>query len=158
MQNQFPSSNVEGFNNFEIVTCCSIFIEMTSTICIMITFKSILIIEDDAVALFLQKKIVEKAAITNQIIVKTNGEKALRYVKNEIQKGNSCPELIILDLNMPCMDGGEFIDALYAFNCNLQIKIIVVTNSFLWQDKIKNHPWINYYIEKPLTSEKLKNG
>ena len=124
----------------------------------MNSFKSILIVEDDPIALFVQKNLIERARITQQIISKTTGQEGLNFIKEEISKGNKCPDLIILDLNMPVMDGIEFLDYIQNIDCQSEVKIIVVTNSYLRDDKIKNHSGINYYIEKPLTREKLEDA
>ena len=125
----------------------------------MLTFKSILLVEDDPISIFVINKIIVKACVTENFIVKTNGEKGLEYITEEINKGNACPELILLDLNMPFMDGMEFLEALYKFKKDIQTQIVVITNAPLRDDKIKNPYFeIGLFIEKPLTHQKLTDA
>ena len=77
----------------------------------------ILLIDDDPATNFLHKLIIEQAQITHEIRIVNNGQEAMDYLtrQNDYQDADSesapFPDLIFLDINMPVMDGWEFIDA-----------------------------------------------
>jgi len=73
-------------------------------------FKSICIIDDDSVFVFTVKKMIQKEAFSNEIIEYSNGQEALDGLGNKIDNGEDLPEVVLLDLEMPIMDGWEFLD------------------------------------------------
>ena len=104
----------------------------------------ILLIDDDTATNFIHKKIIEKSEIVNHIEVTLNGSEALDYL---INKGNQIngdglplkPDLILLDINMPVMDGWEFIRAYQ--NLNQSVKegtvVVMLTSSSNPDDRIR---------------------
>ncbi|MBX9853200.1 MAG: response regulator [Cytophagaceae bacterium] len=117
----------------------------------------VLLIDDDEVTNFLNSKVIEKAGIAKNISVATNGRKALDIIGEICASENACPELIFLDLNMPVMNGFEFLDKYerMEFSNKHKIKIIVLTSSSNPEDmrKIKERN-LSYFI-KPLSEEKI---
>jgi CheY-like chemotaxis protein len=105
----------------------------------------VLLIDDDFATNFINKKIVQKADITTHIQVALNGKEAIDYLCNKgkfksVDKSNPQPDLIFLDINMPVMDGWEFIKAykdLIPSDQKKKIKIIMLTSSFNPADKSK---------------------
>jgi len=67
--------------------------------------NKILLIDDDAPTNFFNQYILKKHTINCEIVVKTNGLEALEYLETE-----ALPDLILLDINMPIMNGFEFLD------------------------------------------------
>ena len=77
--------------------------------------NKILCVDDDPITLMLCKKVIERTSFAQEIITAQNGEEAFQYFKKiiaEIKKGNAVeyPKLVLLDLNMPVMNGWEFLD------------------------------------------------
>lgn len=115
--------------------------------------KSILLIDDDAVTNFLNSKIIKMQNICENVVVKDAASKALKYLQK-----NNIPTIILLDINMPVMNGFDFLDEYYkhGFNTN-ETTIIMLTSSALESDK-KNalkYDRVHSFLTKPLTVEKV---
>jgi CheY-like chemotaxis protein len=113
----------------------------------------ILIIEDDEITNFITKTNLEKFGYKN-IAVALNGQEGLDYLKN-----NSCPDLILLDINMPVLDGWDFLEATTRLNLGLEIPIVVITSSIRFEDRSNAELYSNVidYMEKPINFEELNN-
>ena len=119
----------------------------------------VLLIDDDNICNYLHEKIIRRLNITPEIKIATNGEEALRTIKDHISEFNEAPQLILLDLKMPVMDGFEFLKKLKeeepqaCFNSD----IIVLTTSAHPQDleKISKIRKTTFY-NKPLTEKNVK--
>ena len=126
--------------------------------------RSILLIDDDVIFNLITKKLFRKAGCSNPIDVVSNGEEALDYLKKILNsdKGNLSPKpkLILLDINMPVMDGFEFLKAFGEFpkNHTKNIYVVMLTSSLSQMDfeKAENSPFISDFISKPLNLEKIK--
>jgi CheY-like chemotaxis protein len=124
-----------------------------------------LIVDDDTTSIYLTKIIVEKAGITHQIYTAENGQEALEVIETSFLEGHegqnaSWPELILLDINMPVMNGFEFLEAFdqrWGLNPDIT-KIYLLTSSTDPKDVEKAKQYaLAGYIEKPLTLVKLIN-
>ncbi len=97
--------------------------------------RSILLVEDDRVDVMTVKRALKELKITNPLYVKSNGEEALNYLRN---KDNQQPAIILLDLNMPRMNGIEFLEVVKQDNHLKKIPVIVLTTSKEEQDRVKS--------------------
>jgi len=84
--------------------------------------KPILLVEDDRVDVMTIERVFNDTKITNQLIVMSNGQEALGYLKNV---NNRKPCLILLDLNMPKMNGLEFLKIIKENEALKRIPVIV---------------------------------
>lgn len=121
----------------------------------------ILCIDDDPITLMLSKKVIAKASFSNTITTAKNGQEALDYFDSIIDKpeDNKLPQLIFLDLNMPVMDGWEFLDH---FNTEKYsevnfTKIVVLSSTIDPEDlkKSKKFPMVIDFLSKPITINML---
>ncbi len=117
-----------------------------------------LIVEDNETDVMCIMRAFEKNGVTKPIVTAANGEEALAYLNgdasNESGSGVRTPNLILLDLNMPIMNGFEFLDAIKRDDRFRAIPVIVLTSSTSkvdMNDSYKNS--VAGYIEKPLDPE-----
>lgn len=121
----------------------------------------ILCVDDDPITLMLCKKVITKAAFSNTIITAKNGEDALQYFESIIEKkeNNKLPQLIFLDLNMPVMDGWEFLDnfSTEKYATVNSTKIIILSSTIDPEDlqKSKKYPMVIDFLSKPITINML---
>lgn len=88
--------------------------------------KPILLVEDDEVDAITTRKALGEINVANELIHKYDGKEALEYLRNE---GNARPCIILLDLDMPQMDGFEFLAAVKSEDSLKKIPLIVLAAS-----------------------------
>jgi len=121
----------------------------------------ILLVDDDTINNFINEKLLKKLDIANKISVALNGEEAITLLKRicDGQEDLLCPELILLDINMPVMDGFEFLEKYKGLNFPEKQSVIIVmlTTSTNPNDTERlNKAGISGYINKPLTEDKIR--
>ncbi|MEO6550220.1 MAG: response regulator [Ferruginibacter sp.] len=117
------------------------------------------IIDDDPIYTYLTQEILELADFCNSFLVYHNGKEALDKLQAVILSGENIPEVILLDLNMPVMDGWEFLDEFIKVPAPQKICIYIVTSSINPEDinKAKQYETVSDYVVKPITVEFLKD-
>lgn len=120
----------------------------------------ILCVDDDPITLMLCKKVIVKASFSNTIITAKNGEEALEYFNSILKKEqNKLPELIFLDLNMPVMDGWEFLDSFSTdkYSEVNSTNVIILSSTIDPEDleKSKKYPMVIDFLSKPITTDML---
>ncbi len=124
----------------------------------------ILCIDDDAITLMLCKKVIERVEFANEVLTAKNGEEAIFYFTDlaaHSGQNMSYPKLIFLDLNMPIMNGWEFLDNYLQKNYQdlfSEAKFIVLSSTIDPQDvvKAKSYPMVIDFLSKPITKEMLE--
>lgn len=120
--------------------------------------KCALLIDDDSINNFINERLLKKLNIADQVKVVLNGEEAIKYISQRCSENHPCPELILLDINMPVMDGFEFLKEYknLDFNGKSSIVIIMLTTSTNPNDTERlNDSGASGYVNKPLTEQKL---
>lgn len=124
----------------------------------------ILLVDDDFVTNFYNEDLLERMDIAHKIHTAKDGQEALDFIlKKGDYKDNkdSKPCLILLDINMPRMNGFEFLEVYKNIDTNLRAQAVVcmLTTSLNHEDKIKadNYPVISSYLSKPLNEEKIQH-
>ena len=114
---------------------------------------NILLVEDDEVDVMNVKRAFSKNNIKNPLFIAGNGVEALEMLENNIVP---LPKIIILDINMPKMNGIEFLKVMRADEKLKNISVFVMTTSNEDSDKIKAYNLnVAGYILKPLSFEKF---
>ncbi|MFZ4797275.1 MAG: response regulator [Bacteroidia bacterium] len=116
--------------------------------------EHICIINDDDVFSFIVKKSILKLSICNQITTFVNGEDAINSFKNHL---NSLPDIILLDINMPVMDGWSFLNEFEELNIEKNISIYLISAHISEEDNIKakNNIYITGVLEDPTDTNTL---
>lgn len=126
-------------------------------------YKTIMLIDDNEIDNLINQKIVEASNICENIFSHTGGKSAIEFLKN-MEKIPSAiealPEVIFLDIDMPLMDGFQFLDEFETLTdaTKAHCKIVMLTSSINPQDvnKSQKYHFVKKYINKPLTQDNLK--
>lgn len=120
----------------------------------------ILIIDDDEINNLICTKVIKDYSPETQVDSVTSGSKGLDYLNDVMNNAVSeLPDVIFLDINMPAMNGWDFIREYRKINSNMnkEIKLFVLTSSQYYQDSelADQYVEVQKLITKPLTSEIL---
>lgn len=121
--------------------------------------KVIWVVDDDEIYQIIIKKIIKKTARYSDISTFLNGNEALIALKKAVEQGEIIPDVILLDINMPIMDGWEFMNEIISMKSkiNKQIAIYIASSSIAVEDKdkAKTYEDILGYLAKPVTLDDL---
>lgn len=118
----------------------------------------IYIIDDDKLSIKLMSMLILKNEFCEKINSFFNPQTALAELKKNSDDILNLPDIILLDLNMPILDGWQFLDEFILLPLKKEIPIFIVTSSIDPADKemVKKYPMVKNYIVKPINAEKLK--
>jgi CheY-like chemotaxis protein len=123
--------------------------------------RCIMLVDDDQNDNFFHEREIKKTDLSITVITKNSGLDALDYLKSMKKNKNIQPVLIFLDINMPCMNGWEFLKEYSRLDKEIQseVMIVMLTTSVDPQDLTRAKEWsiVSDYITKPLTKELLEN-
>ncbi len=124
------------------------------------SFKKILVIDDNPTDRYIAKRIAEKFLFAEEIILQESALEALEYIKSLENTPNLLPELIFLDINMPGMNGYEFLDEYEKLSQTIKSNciILMITTSIHPDDfkRAEENPSIFRFLNKPLDQEKFR--
>jgi CheY-like chemotaxis protein len=127
-------------------------------------FESVLLIDDNELDNYVNKKIIEANRFSKRVYVNTSAQSALEFIHNMNAIGKDAmqlyPEVIFIDINMPVIDGFQFIEFFQkTADKNLRKpKLVILTSSIAAEDKLLAMEVTEdvLFLNKPLTKEHLK--
>ena len=121
---------------------------------------SVLLVDDDEINNFISIKLIKKALLNTEIMACLNGKFAIDQLV-DIQRKDPAklPDYILLDINMPIMNGWEFLDEYKRLNIDPsgRTKIFIISSSVFSNDinKARSYPLVKDFISKPLNVDKI---
>ena len=125
--------------------------------------NKILCVDDDSISLTISKLLLRRTGFTNDVVTAVDGSDALDYFKDLFATSSNpledAPSLILLDINMPVMNGWEFLEAyIPLFSDKLpDTKVIILSSTIDPEDfsRAKKFPVVAQFVSKPLSVENL---
>jgi CheY-like chemotaxis protein len=125
--------------------------------------NKILCVDDDSISLTISKLLLKRTGFTNDVVTAVDGSDALDYFKDlfatSSQPVEEAPALILLDINMPVMNGWEFLEAYIPLFADKlpNTKVIILSSTIDPEDfsRAKKFPVVAQFVSKPLSVENL---
>ena len=125
-------------------------------------YHTIMLIDDNEIDNLINQKIIESSNISKHIFTHTSGKSAIEFLKNmeKLDVAESVlPDVIFLDIDMPLMDGFQFLDEFEKLTniAKKKCKIVMLTSSINPQDfnRSKKYENVKLYLNKPLSHESI---
>ena len=120
----------------------------------------ICIIDDDEIYKFTVKKTLEIKQLAKRTLVFSDGEEGIKFLSSNLENVDELPDLIFLDINMPIMDGFQFMDEYIKIHPKFSKKITIymITSSVdpVDYEHAKKYTEISDFIVKPINAEDLE--
>lgn len=127
----------------------------------MKSIKNLFLVDDDEIFTFLTKRTIEETQLVDQIKIFSNGQDAIDFLEKAAGDKELLPEVILLDINMPILDGWGFLEEFILLKTSMgkKITIYVVSTSISPYDleRAKNISEVSDFIIKPITKTGLIN-
>jgi len=121
---------------------------------------TICLIDDDRIYQFTAKRIIELVNPTQKVLGFFNGQEAIEFFRQPTLTDDDLPDVIFLDINMPVMNGWEFLEAYESVKNNFSknITIYMVSSSIDEKDRTKASCYgsVKDYIEKPVNQQMMR--
>lgn len=124
--------------------------------------KSIFIIDDDKIYTYGVSKIIKNHLPENKIVSFENGRKAIETIRDMEDKDNNFPDLILLDIDMPEMNGWDFLEEFQSIRdkVNKKIEIYIISSQVSTQNqelfKVEWDKHVEDFIQKPVNIDAFK--
>lgn len=127
-------------------------------------FSTVMLVDDNEIDNFINQKMLEGCSFAGRVYVHTTGKSALEFLQN-IERNADFPrelrpQVIFLDINMPIMDGFQFVEEFEKLKLDTRegVKIMMLTSSInpMDQERSSHVQSITGFMNKPLTREHLE--
>ena len=126
-------------------------------------YRTVMLIDDNEIDNLINQKMIEAASITQNIYTHTGAKSAIEFPRNMEQLDVAekvLPDVIFLDIDMPLMDGFQFLDEFEKLSNNTKnkCKIVMLTSSINPQDfnRSKKYDNVKLYLNKPLSHDSIQ--
>lgn len=126
--------------------------------------EKVLLIDDDEIALMLSELVIEQNAFSHEVVKLVNGKQGLDFFENQAKdlkqgQGAEVPSLVFLDLNMPVMNGWDFLEGFaHAYQALFsQTRVVVLSSTVDPKDfvRARQYDFVADFLNKPLSDEAL---
>lgn len=122
--------------------------------------SKVFIIDDDSIHQRIAQIMIEKHNLFDSYKSYTDAQQALNFLRDHSKDTSALPDVILLDLNMPVIDGWDFLDMFEQLNKDLKkkIRIFIVTSSVDEKDKLRSQTYSTVcgFISKPLSPDIIR--
>jgi CheY-like chemotaxis protein len=119
-----------------------------------------MLVDDNEIDNIINEKIIEANSFADQVLVFQTGQEALDYLKENQESEPDLPEIVFLDINMPIMDGFQFLEDFEQFSETVRNKcrIIMLSSSISPKDidRAASSRYVKKYLNKPLNARYLE--
>lgn len=126
-------------------------------------YRTVMLIDDNEIDNLINQKMIEAAAIAENIYTHTGAKSAIEFLRNmeKLDVANEVlPDVIFLDIDMPLMDGFQFLDEFEKLSTatKKKCKIVMLTSSINPQDfdRSKKYGNVKLYLNKPLSHDSIQ--
>ncbi|MGB3617253.1 MAG: response regulator [Catalinimonas sp.] len=126
----------------------------------MCTYSSVLLIDDNEIDNFVNRKLVERTQLIDNVYTVQSAYEGLKYLEFSQGAPENLPEWIFLDINMPQMNGFEFLEAFaqqFGTAVRERCRIVMLSSSIDNGDRQRAvaNPLVAHFLTKPLSLDKL---
>jgi len=125
-------------------------------------YRTVMLIDDNEIDNLINQKMIEAAAVTENIYTHTGAKSAIEFLKNmeKLEMADQVlPDVIFLDIDMPLMDGFQFLDEFEKLTliAKKKCKIVMLTSSINPQDfnRSKKYENVRLNLNKPLSHDSI---
>jgi CheY-like chemotaxis protein len=124
--------------------------------------KCILLVDDDEITNFYNQHLIRKMGIAETVETSLNGREAIQYLTTPQNGEFPNPDMVLLDINMPIMNGFEFLEAHDSLPAEQRARSVfmMLTTDLMPEDKSRTSKstTLSGFFNKPLSEEELENG
>ncbi|PJJ59085.1 response regulator [Hymenobacter chitinivorans] len=118
----------------------------------------VLLVDDDPITNFLNQRLLDELHLTEKLLIALNGKEAIALLQEHCAAAEGCPVLILLDVNMPVMNGFDFLDAYAELPLARQhSSVVIMLSTSLHPRDVQRVEQLHIggFLNKPLTREKV---